>query len=153
MNGWCDWDRHCSSHNYCWEQIEKECTSCHENLFKLICQSYKPYEINGLHCINGCQVTCNICGELIQNYEYYLHFYIRGVNSDLKEKASLCPYRTYLEIENEKAEYIPCEICSNVNIQLEYKKYVERIGVRYRNVRRNPYNDQCWARHIQMSLY
>ena len=41
---------------------------------------------------------------------------------------------SFLEIENEKAEYIPCKICSNVHIHLKYNKYIERIGVRYEKI-------------------
>ena len=134
IEGRCGWDHYYSSHEYCWEEIEKQCTTCHENLFKIKCQGRcnKPYKLNSLHCLNGCQVTCHLCGEFIIDFKYYLHFYVKGVNSDLREKAILCPFRTYLENENEKVNYTPCEICSNNEIQEKNKECIEKIGVKYR---------------------
>jgi hypothetical protein len=74
-------------------------------------KSIGSYEINGLHCLTCCGVTCNLCGASIKDFKYYEHFYIKGINSDLKEKANLYPYRTHLESDDETLRYTPCEIC------------------------------------------
>ena len=133
IEGRCGWNHYCSSHDYCWEEIEKQCTTCHDKLFKIKCQGRsRQYELNSLHCLNGCQVTCHLCGEFVTDFKYYLHFYVKGLNSNLKEKATLCPFRTYLEKENEEVNYTPCEICSNDEIQEKYNECIERIGVKYR---------------------
>ena len=75
---------------------------------------------------------CNLCGEHVQDYEYYLHFYITGINSALKEVAKLCPYKTYLD-QSKQANDFPCEVCANDEMQEQRKSYVERVGIKYRN--------------------
>jgi hypothetical protein len=130
INGWCNWHR--SSHEYCWENVSQQCSRCDIALFKLKLQSY---EINALHCISCTQVLCNLCGVCI--HDYYLHFYLNGSFSDmlvdgLKEKAKMCPYRTYLRVKNQK-ENFPCEICSNEEIKEKRKEFVKIVGIKYRN--------------------
>ena len=50
----------------------------------------------------------------------------------LKEKAKMCPYRTYLRVKNQK-ENFPCEICSNEEIKEKRKEFVKIVGIKYRN--------------------
>lgn len=132
INGWCNWHR--SSHEYCWENVSQQCSRCDIPLFKL---KLRPYEINALHCISCTQVMCILCGLCIQDHDYYLHFYLNGLFSDmlvdgLKEKAKMCPYRTYLGVKNQK-ENFPCEICSNEEIKEKRKEFVKIVGIKYRN--------------------
>ena len=103
-------------------------------MFKLKCSrewGMGPSEINALHCISCTQVMCNLCGKYIEGYNYYLHFYLPGVNSDLKEKAKLCPFRTLLDKGLDRK--FPCEICSNDTIKEESQEFVKRVGIKYRN--------------------
>ena len=130
IEGWCDWTSHQSSHDYCWEKVQKLCAFCQENLFMF--KSIGSYEINGLHCLTCCGVTCNLCGASIKDFKYYEHFYMKGINSDLKEKANLCPYRTHLESDDETLRYTPCEICSNDEAKASTNSCIVRVGVKYR---------------------
>ena len=91
----------------------------------------RPSEINALHCISCTQVMCNLCGKCIQGHHYYLHFYLPGVNSDLKEKAKLCPFRTLLDRGQD--EKFPCEVCSNGSIKENCQNFVKRVGIKHRN--------------------
>ena len=82
-------------------------------------------------------MTCSICEELIEDYGYYTHFYIKGVNSDLKEIANLCPYRTNIfeaEGMHEREKYVTCEICSNEEIKEEMETLKERVGRTYKYI-------------------
>lgn len=141
-SGWCDWSKRDQNHDHCWENVTQQCNICHVAMFKLKCSVKweKPYEINALHCISCTQVVCHLCGKCIQEYEYYLHFYINGVNSDLKDKAKLCPYRTYLDICKKQEKNFPCEICSDDEIQEKRKDFVKTVGIKYMNF----LNEKTW---------
>ena len=134
VKGWCNWTKKDSSHYHCWENVSHQCEMCHKRMFQLKCNTKwnGPYEINALHCISCTQVLCKLCGEHVQDYNYYLHFYITGINSALKEVAKLCPYKTYLDKSYQTKDF-PCEVCANDKMQEERKTYVERVGIKYRN--------------------
>ena len=139
IHGWCNWNKKISSHDYRWKEIGKQCTFCNGTLFQFECEgsaSSEPYKVNALHCLTCYKVTCNLCGESVEDYKYYTHFYLQGVNSDLREQAKLCPYRTniptYIEKDTECKKYVPCEICSDEEIKKEYKQYMRRVGVKHR---------------------
>ena len=140
MNGWCNkhWAGVDEDHKYKWEEINKSCQCCKEKMFKFkskIPISNKPYEINALHCLACCKVTCNICGKDIekdgQDYQYFKHFYIDGISRDLKDKAKMCPFKTFIYIKDK--EFYPCNICQSKEIQEERSRYVQIVGVKYRN--------------------
>ena len=90
VNGWCNWTKKNSSHYHCWENVPQQCEMCHKGMFQLKCNTEwnGPYEINALHCISCTQVQCKLCGEHIQDYNYFIHFYITGINSALKDVAN-----------------------------------------------------------------
>ena len=103
-------------------------------MFKLKCSGewgMGPSEINALHCISCTQVMCNLCGKCIEGYNYYQHFYLPGVISDLKKKAKLCPFRTLLDKGQDKK--FQSEICSNDTIKEKSQEFVKRVGIKYRN--------------------
>ena len=135
IKGWCNWPScYRSTHKYRWETMSQQCSSCHVPMFKLMLQDY---EINALHCISCTRVMRNLCGLWIEDHDYYLHFYINALFSDmlvdgLKEKAKMCPYRTYLGVKSQE-ENFPCEICSNEEIREKRKEFVKIVGIKYRN--------------------
>ena len=134
VTGWCNWTKRSSSHDHCWEEVLAQCNWCNIGLFKLKSNGKgKPYEINALHCISCTQVVCHLCGEDVQEYDYYLHFYINGINSAMMEIAKMCPFRTYLNIATSQRHNFPCEKCSDSELQGKRKEYVERVGIKYVN--------------------
>ena len=101
VKGWCQLES--IAHHYCWAKVELKCETCQEEMFKFKSSSEftkKPYDVNALHCISCSSVVCNLCGKLVQNYQYYRHFYINGINCDIKESGKLCAYRTYLDVSD-----------------------------------------------------
>ena len=104
VKGWCDMSKRFTAHDQCWEHVEQQCSRCHTGLFKLKYNGKweEAYQINALHCISCTQVICSICGEHVQDYNYYLHFYITRINSALKEIAKLCRFRTSIHINKEQ---------------------------------------------------
>lgn len=132
IEGWCT-NVHWKDdffHKHCWEEVQKECEQCQIKLYKCKSKSgSKPFEINALHCISCFKITCNLCRKNNLDYNYFKHFYIRGLNSHLKEKAELCPYRTYLDIE--VCKNFPCQICTRKETIEKRTNFVERVGVHY----------------------
>ena len=130
INGWCGWER--NPHEHRWENVPELCSRCHIALFKLICNAFRPYEINALHCIACTQVLCNICGQSFQDHDYYHHFYLLGLNSDLKELVDMCPFKGYLDV-TKLEENFACQLCSNEEVQKKRKLFVKIVGIKYRN--------------------
>lgn len=140
VNGWCDWSKTDNSHDLRWENVNKQCRNCLLEMFQLKCRGKwnRTYEVNALHCLSCTQVMCNLCGECIDDYDYYLHFYLVGISSTLKEVAKMCPFRTRTYHDMEE-QYFPCAVCSNSQIQEERKKHTITVGtiihngIMYRN--------------------
>ena len=79
------------------------------------------------------------------DHNYYLHFYLTGGPPDystglsiykiqnLKEKAKLCPYITFLDDKWKERFNLVCAICTNDAVQEKSKDFVKRVGIKYRN--------------------
>ena len=117
--GRCSWSIRNNCHGYCWEKVPKISGGCEVGMFKLRCNDSRerPCEINALQCMKCTQVMCNLCGKCIKDYEFYEHYYIPGLNSDLKEAAKLCPYRTYLNLDRIEKKHFPCKLCTDSEIR------------------------------------
>ena len=137
VKGMCNWSEGETCHEYRWDIVDDKCWKCRETLFRFISKTStnKPFKLNALHCIVCGNATCDICSLYIEieKDQYYTHFYVDGVNSHLKEVGELCPYKTYLNVEDDKIMNFPCEICNNEEIQEKSKQFTQEIGKTYRN--------------------
>ena len=132
LEGWCDEDGF--NHDCCWVKTSKECTACNESMFKLKIKEWgrKTIKLNSIHCISCSKIACDLCGEEIHNYKFYRHFYVKGINQHLEEKAGLCPYKESIDVEETKREHLTCEICPNVPVTT--KEVVNKYGIK-RNIK------------------
>ena len=132
LEGWCDEDGF--NHDCCWVKTSKECTACNGSMFQLKIKEWgrKTIKLNSIHCISCSKIACDLCGEEIHNYKFYRHFYVKGINQHLEEKAGLCPYKESIDVEETKREHFTCEICPNVPVTT--KEVVNKYGIK-RNIK------------------
>ena len=131
--GWCnDWtvgfDHDCG-----WVRANKECTTCNGPMFQLKIKEWgRRIKLNSIHCISCSKIACDLCGKEVHIHKFYHHFYVKGINQHLEEKAALCPYKQVMNVEGEKREHFPCEICPNVPVTT--KEVVNMYGIK-RNIK------------------